>query len=118
MAKHTPGPWQVGKYHHVCASDELAEKMGSHSDDGFQLAEVYTPPIPAFLTGADCLPGYNHRDAMDEVDAQCKANTRLMAAAPTMLEALKRVALVVGVGDAAVCAAISEAEGDDDVEHE
>ena len=96
MSAHTPGPWQTNEhhYHYVLASDQLAEKMGFHEDDGFKLAEVYTPPIPAMLTGADELPGYDHRAAMDAVDAESKANTRLMAASPDLLEALKAVSVM------------------------
>lgn len=68
MSKHTPGPW--------------SEKFAAVSDSAVvfaisELGEDFPSPV------ADC----NDFDGERPVD-ECKANARLIAAAPDMLEAL------------------------------
>ena len=87
MSKHTPGPW-------------VAEKL---KDEG-----VWIKPVQDF---AVCRVGWGHREA-----SKVEANARLIAAAPDLLEALKRIkATGVFVGaiaqemmDAAIVKAVGE----------
>lgn len=74
MRKHTPGPWKVDEWS-VYSTSAKSEDGKSHSY--FTVAKC----------AATCGSLIHRSIARDEVDA----NTRLIAAAPEMLEALKRV---------------------------
>lgn len=104
MSGHTPGPW-----HHSDASMWacVTSKPGGHGDVIAEAVEVRS-----FGPSAD-----------DVRDAEIKANARLIAAAPELLEALKMLASIVGEQDTAevddgsiyalalAMAAIAKAEG-------
>lgn len=100
MSKHTPGPWT--------AIDTSWEQSVISDASGRCVAIVY-------------LDGNVQEETQDELEPIKNANARLIAAAPTMLEALEAIAdFAPGYGD--VCeiiaqrarAAIAKATGDDD----
>jgi len=94
MSKHTPGPWRIKWGENIFGGERLVANAGSHQQN--------------FDT--------------EKAAAENKANARLIAAAPDLLEALKAVVtedgkgwtnLTVGSDStlAAAVAAIAKAEG-------
>jgi hypothetical protein len=69
-AKHTPGPWIAGS-----EGDATGEIVGPHM--------VYVAAV-ATLVDFPCIED----DERPTVEAECRANARLIAAAPEMYEAL------------------------------
>lgn len=75
MSKHTPGPWEANGYH-------IRQRVtGTRS-----IAEVA-------YTGPHHTPPHEYPKSCRLVD---EANARLIAAAPDLLEALKKCAAVIG----------------------
>lgn len=72
MNKHTPGPWKIGWWKHSFESHHGASiRLGN----GFIIAGVFS----------------GKRDWLQK-DRKAEANARLIAAAPDLYEALKRIA--------------------------
>ena len=91
MSKHTPGPWKYG-----------SKLTFSENHRGFSVWQIHHGWALASVQPADA----------DGNEGE--ANARLIAAAPDLLEALKRVALILGSQHAAlevIDAAIAKAEG-------
>lgn len=72
MSKHTPGPWEM-------------------SDGGYILPNHKAIDAPSH--GALALVVWKMED--DERSPKCEANARLIAAAPDLLEALQKLAIVM-----------------------
>ena len=92
MSKHTPGPWRVGRDGHNILT--VATYKGPYGDERSTfVASAYTvnDPSPTFK---DC--------------EELEANARLIAAAPTLLAALKRLL---------ACSALGEDAADPETDH-
>lgn len=76
---HTPGPWTIGKVGSYCTKEGY---VPINSDSYFAFAEVV----------------WEFEDSPDsKTSRECRANARLIAAAPDLLNALKEVASVLGL---------------------
>jgi len=74
--KHTPGPWQISKF---VADNDIVESVGP--------AYWIQPKSRMTLTCMACVGGFTKEEA--------KANARLIAAAPDLLEALNHLCKTV-----------------------
>lgn len=86
MSPHTPGPW----YWTSVNTDGVSLIDYPGNTKGRALASIYTPDPDEgkfSLAGADAA-----RYAREEARATARANARLIAAAPKMLEALRHIA--------------------------
>lgn len=88
-AKHTPGPWRVEDGELLAGGDSGAVVLGS-------------------IHGADDYPCCE-----EDIDAECKANARLIAAAPDLLALLEEAYDALPHGDLAgrIAAALAKAKG-------
>ncbi len=92
MSKHTPGPW-----------GQLGRKRNEHK----------TIPLRAIYCEA---LGYHVAFVSDDRDGETRANARLIAAAPDMLDMLKRLHKAGGIWPdllPALQAVIAKATGED-----
>lgn len=72
MSKHTPGPWEVGKTYSIGVWPEFYRTAVWHSSDDYMIAEA-------------------RGRSLQENTSELRANARLIAAAPVLLEGLKDV---------------------------
>jgi hypothetical protein len=101
-ASHTPGPWRTHEGNHATLNGDLEARIVFGDRPGMDIAYIPLWPWP------------NTLDAV--VASRADADARLIAAAPTMLAALKQVADLGGFKDSeeygrAVLAAIAKAVG-------
>jgi hypothetical protein len=98
MSKHTPGPWAV--LPEECDKAYIRIR-GTTLGDRYKIANVITPMYE----------GVHEREAMET-----RANARLIAAAPELLEALKRIketgVFVGAIAQEMMDTAIARAEGE------
>jgi len=89
MSKHTPGPWKIN---------------GVALPGRYQIDDAANKPVAVTDARYDLNTGYEQADA----------NSRLIAAAPDMLEALKLAQTIIGhpddEGSKLIAAAIAKAE--------
>jgi hypothetical protein len=94
--KHTPAPWSVDTN-----TNDLREAETIRGGDGVRIAATYKI--------------HEHRDDKTKAYYEARANSRLIAAAPELLEALKNaIEIIEGTGlDASIQrAAITKATGE------
>lgn len=112
MSGHTPGPWEVNSLSQICSS------VGADSGDGCAADQYDWWQIADCGTGMTLSGGQMISLGFDVV----KANARLIAAAPELLEALEAMVEYVDfmhsighlqrpVQSSEACAAIAKAKG-------
>ena len=110
--KHTPGPWLVMNTRDVFTglAAKAADGRSTAKDDGWHIADC--APSGSYVEGGSGL----HELSLDEI----KANARLIAAAPDLLDSLSEIFDYAGGADSALHdeyvmdrarAAIAKAEG-------
>lgn len=113
MTQHTPGPWTL--------DERYAPMTGIVGADGFSVADVEDICISPTWQEANQGRHWGSADEshIERPEAEVEANARLIAAAPELLDTLRRLVDVLNddldpeqcaVWDAAV-AAIAKAEG-------